>query len=92
MQIVTCNHPVPFTTKIHDLSAELKKTKKKKPTILAAKGQVCLCIIVIENNFIAQPSKLSLLTAKRVLGTHTHTHFSLSYLLKQVRQGHFMLS
>lgn len=71
MQIVTCNHPVPFTTKIHDLSAELKKT-----TILAAKGQVCLCIIVIENNFIAQPSKLSLLTAKRVLGTHTHTLFT----------------
>lgn len=76
-----------------------KKTKKKE-TILAAKG---LCIIVIENNFIAQPFKLSLLTAKRVLGTHTHTHppiksrlaqstCSLSYLLKQVRQGHFMLS
>lgn len=90
MQIVTCNHPVPFTTKIHDLSAEFKKNKKKKTTILAAKGQVCLCIIVIENNFIAQPSKLSLLTAKSF--GDTHTHFSLSYLLKQVRQGHFMLS
>lgn len=47
-----------------------KKTKQKKETILAAKG---LCIIVIENNFIAQPFKLSLLTAKRVLGAHTHT-------------------